>query len=182
MRMKQRKILLLLFVPFVLAGLIYLFVRMLSRKTLAAAPSAQVTPPITTTVVLPGQTIKSKIISLLTQAGYPLDTAKYFVAVSAFETAGWTSQVLKDSNNLFSLIVPNSKRLSYGEGQTIFASYDDAINGLVKYVLKPFKYPANYGTLRDLTDFMKSKGYYGIDSVTYYNGVAVWYNKLYPNG
>src|SRR5262249_6755719 len=111
--------------------------------------------------------------------GIPEQTIKFWIAVSAFETNGWTSQVFRDSNNLFNLIVPGLPALSYGEGQTIFASLEDAANGLYKYVIKPFNYPLYFPTLRTLTDFMKSKNFYISDSNSYYNGTLQWYNKLY---
>ena len=112
-------------------------------------------------------------------------TAQYWVAVSAFETDGWTSQVLKDSNNLFSIEAwpgSNLPALSYGEGQIIFGSYAKAVDGLYKYVIKAIGYPLDFTTLANLTYFMKSKSFYQSDANTYYSGVADWYNQLFSNG
>jgi len=109
----------------------------------------------------------------------PEQTVKYWIAVSAYETNGWSSQVFKDSRNLFDLIVPGKPGLSYGEHQTIYSTLDEAAEDLVKQVLHPFKYPNVFTSLQQMTDLMKSKGYYGIDKATYYIGAAQWYNKLF---
>ena len=121
-------------------------------------------------------------------------TAKMWVAVSAHETAAkdsngtwvpWTSKVFRDSNNLMCIIVPNSRRLPYGEGQTIFDSMElsiDGPEGLYQRVLKPYKYPAHVQSIDDLVTFMKSKNYFTSDKAKYLTGVKSWYQKLFPNG
>lgn len=129
------------------------------------------------------------IMKTLQRLGISEQTAKYWVAVSAFETASgktpWASRVFKDSNNLFCIIVPGSKRLQYGEGQTIFENATlsiDGAEGLYQRVLKPFKYPAHVSSIDALVDYMKSKSYFTSDKAAYLAGVKLWYSKLFPNG
>lgn len=125
------------------------------------------------------------IHKVLSAAGYSEQTIKYWTSVSAFETAEhgvpWTSQVLHDSNNLFNLIVPGSKKLSYGEGQTIYDTLEQSVHGLIDKVIKPFNYPANYATLDDLIDTMKKHGYFGGNIDDYKAGVHFYFSKLYGN-
>lgn len=131
--------------------------------------------------------IKEKIISILTSRGVSPRTAKYWAAISAFETAypysnnakPWNSPVFKDTNNPFNLIVPGSKRLDRGEGQTIYATVEDGINALYDHVIRPFKYPLDAESLEALNRYQKKKGYFisGLDD--YIAGSARWYDKLF---
>jgi hypothetical protein len=113
--------------------------------------------------------------------GMPEQTAKYWVAVSMFETTTWTSRVYKDSNNLFCLIIPKSNRLPYGEGQTIFGSKKEAAQALIDHVIKPFKYAMNYTSISALVEQMKAKGYFESGQDAYTQGVIAMYRKQYPN-
>jgi hypothetical protein len=149
-RSKQSRILLLLFALIGLAGLL------MYRKK---------------------ESPRQAIIKILKRNGIPQDTIDYWIAVSQFETAGWTSHVFNDSKNLFNIIVPGSIRLNYGEGQTIFNSYDEAAQGLVDHVLRPFKYPAVYDSPESLVAFMKSKNYFSSDVGTYSAGVREYYDE-----
>lgn len=133
------------------------------------------------------QTVIRKVLS---QVGLSPQMVKYWTAVSAFETADqtkkpyapWNSRVLGDSRNLFNIIVPDSRRLQYGEGQTIFDTWEDSVWGLYNRVMKPFKYPAHVESLEDLVRYMKLKGYFTAPLDGYLNGARYWYNKLYPEG
>jgi len=115
---------------------------------------------------------------VLTKYSLSQSTINYWIAVSAFETAGWTSQVYRDSNNLFNLIVPGSNKLQYGEGQTIYPDPESSAIALWTEVIKPFKYSLNYPSLRSLTDDMATKQYYVSDPLIYYQGCLTWYNRL----
>lgn len=157
-------------------------IRKSRAQAMPSSPSAQGSGT-SSSLLLPNQQQIMQIIQD-TLEGYGMDeqTAKFWVAVSAFETAGWTSQVFADSNNLFDIRHwPGSKLpyLSYGEGQVIFDSYQAAADGLIKYVLTPFSYHKNELTLQNLTDEMKQNGYYESDSTTYFVDVSQWYTKLY---
>lgn len=96
---------------------------------------------------------------------------KFWTAVSWFETAGWTSNVLKQSNNLFCIIVPGSTRLNFGEGQTIYPDFESSVDGLIDHVIKPFKYPSEVFTIDELVAFMKKKGYFKGSETAYLAGV-----------
>lgn len=127
---------------------------------------------------------QSVIKELLWELGISEPTIKFWTAVSALETDFWKSRVFKDSNNLFCIIVPGSKRLQYGEGQTIFANIEDSIigpEGLYKRVLKPFKYPAHVQSLDELVSAMKQRGYFTSDAKAYLQRLKQVYTQLYPN-
>ena len=106
--------------------------------------------------------------------------------MSFFETdeggrgVGWNSRVFKDSKNLFNLRVPNSKTLPYGEHQTIYGSLDEAAQGLVDHVIRPFRYPLQFKSLSDLVAFMKTKNYFESSLDSYQLGAARAYRILYP--
>ena len=122
------------------------------------------------------QTVIAKVLS---RYGINAKTIKYWIAVSAFETKGWTSKVYKDSKNLFTIIGPGDEHLDYGEGQSIYSSISDSVVALYKRVMVPFKYPLSYESIDDLVDTMKSKGYFTGDANNYKTGVKYWYQKIY---
>jgi len=158
---KQSRVLLVIFG---ILGLLVLSLRLLGKGMWTMKPKPQ-----------------SVITKVLKEVGISDPTIRFWVAVSAFETAGWTSRVFNDSNNLFCIIVPGSKRLQYGEGQTIFDSLEDSVYGLYNRVMKPFKYPAHVQSIDELVAFMKSKNYFTSDAKAYTSGVKQWYSKLFPN-
>lgn len=133
------------------------------------------------------ETPQKVIKKVLSRYGISDRAIKFWTAVSAFETAypydssqkPWNSPVLKDTNNLFNIIVPGSKRLQRGEGQTIYDNFEDSVVGLYEHVIKPFKYPADYESLDSLIDFMKSKNYFTSGIESYKAGAEKWYKKLY---
>jgi hypothetical protein len=125
------------------------------------------------------RTPQSVIQQILWSLGVDQQTIKYWTAVSAFETAGWTSRVFKESNNLFCLIVPGTKKLQYGEGQTIFETWEEAATALYFRVMKPFKYSMKYNSIEELVRYMKQKNYFTSDEAAYVAGVNRWYNTLY---
>lgn len=133
---------------------------------------------------------QSVIKKILSPLGLSPQMVKYWTAVSAFETADqnvkpyspWNSRVLRDSKNLFNIIVPGSQRLQYGEGQTIFPTWEDSVIGLYERVMKPFRYPAHVESLEDLVRYMKLKNYFTAPLDGYLKGARYWYDKLYPNG
>lgn len=148
-----------LLILFGLIGLPFLFWRMMGRS--------QSEP----------ETIIRRVLS---RYSIPEQTIRYWIAVSALETSGWTSRVFKDSNNLFCLIVPKSDRLPYGEGQTIFLSMEDAADALYRRVIVPFHYPLSYASIDDLVMTMKDKGYFTAPLPGYLAGAKSWFNKLFP--
>lgn len=128
------------------------------------------------------------IRSTLSSYGISEGTIRLWIAVSALETNGWTSKVFQDSNNLFCLIIPKSKRLDYGEGQTIFMNeqgmYDsplhEAADALYRHVILPFKYKLEYSSIDELVTAMKERKYFTASINSYLTGVKFWYPKLFP--
>jgi len=125
------------------------------------------------------QSPKGAISKVLASVGMDEQTIKFWIAISAFETNGWTSRVFKDSNNLFNIIVPGSVKLSYGEGQTIYSGIEESVRGLYDHVLKPYRYPLSFRKLADLVAFMKSKNYFESNEDAYLSGCKQWYKKLF---
>lgn len=122
---------------------------------------------------------KNQIERVLVAHGIGKETARMWVAVSAFETASWTSEVYRKAHNLFGLIIPGSKRLDFGEGQTIFANNRESIEALYKSVIVARKYAANYTTIDFLVADMKAKGYFTGNVTNYVAGVKAKYKALY---
>jgi hypothetical protein len=119
------------------------------------------------------------ITRVMRNEGVDEKTIKQWIAISAFETAGWTSRVFRDSNNLFNLRVPGSVTLSYGEKQTVYGSLEDSVNGLFQHVLRPFSYPLNYSSIDSQVQAMKQRGFFTSGLQSYIDGVKLWYSKLY---
>jgi hypothetical protein len=117
---------------------------------------------------------KSTIQNLLRQAGYSDNVAKWWAAVSDHETATWTSNLFKTHNNLFGMKQPKKRAtLSAGEvagGFASFRSIEDSVGDLILY-MQEWGYPKNFFNLESMIDFMKSKGYFEDDLMTYYNSV-----------
>lgn len=117
---------------------------------------------------------KQRITSLLKKAGYSDNVAKWWAAVSAFETADWTSDLFKESNNLFGMKQPN-KRATTSAGPTksgfaSFRSIEDSIQDLLLY-LDDFNYPKDTTGLLAFIGEMKDNGYFEERFDTYYDGV-----------
>ena len=119
------------------------------------------------------------IIQTLMSKGMDLQTARQWVTVAALETNGFTSQVYKDSHNLFGLRRADKPALGYGEHQNIFPNDLDSINALFEWVIKYWNYPLNFSSIQDQAEFMKSKWYYGGDIPTYVKNMVYWWNKLF---
>lgn len=110
----------------------------------------------------------------------------YWRAVSAMETAGWTSPLYKQANNMFGMKQP-AKRATTSKGPFSFAgsgvkwasfySPSDSVADQLLY-LREFNYPTEFVTLRAMIDYMGSKGYYGSESSdSYYAKVLAWAKK-----
>lgn len=128
--------------------------------------------------------VRHTIRKRLTGSGYTSKQAYFWFLVSNMETAGFTSNLFKTANNLFGMKQP-SLRPTTSEGPTsgfaTFASVELAAADLVLY-LQEFNYPSNFMTLSDQLVFMKSKGYFGDETLDSYRGkVVAWANKFgYP--
>lgn len=106
--------------------------------------------------------------------GYAAQVADWWVAVSNFETAAWTSPLYKNAHNLFGMKQPRVREtLSQGPTSSGFASFASDIDSVLDLVLymKEFNYPKDFLNFYDFIVFMKSKGYYEEDFRYYYDGV-----------
>lgn len=123
------------------------------------------------------------IRNTLKRAGYSDRVVNNWIAISAHETAGWTSRVYRDANNLFGMTLAGKNTtavgaLPYGEHQAIYNNIQSSADDLVLYLQKRFKYPADFATLRDQVEYMKSKNYFGDSFANYYAGALRWKNEL----
>lgn len=123
---------------------------------------------------------KATIKRILRNAGFSSENVKYWIAVSAFETANFTSDVFKDGKNLFGVRYESWPiHLAYGEGQNVYDTFDASVNDLIHAVINPFSYSKNYASLPDLVHAMKSKGYFTSNEGTYLAGVQEYYDKFF---
>lgn len=129
---------------------------------------------------------KNLLYRILKRAGASPDTAKMWVAVSAFETDGWTSINFKRDNNPAGLTLANKETTALGlapdpnpEALARYGSKRAGYNDLALYMFTRWNYPGQFTSISSLVSFMQSKGYFTGDQVTYASGVQLWYNKLF---
>ncbi len=127
--------------------------------------------------------VKSQIIAILINSGYPESIARYLVAVSAFETGNWKSEVYKRNHNLFGMRMPEIRRTTAigdvdQDGYANYASNADSAKDMVFY-LRWFDYKYFYVDLYDFVRDMKVKGYFEADFNTYYLGVRTKYMEIF---
>jgi hypothetical protein len=159
---KRSRFLLVVFVIIGLAGLVILLLRM---------------------------RVRSRLYRNLVRAGVSSGTARMWVAVSAFETDGWTSINFTRDHNPVGMTLASANTTAAGlapdPNPEALARYDSlgaGIKDLVLYMFTRFKYPGTFTSIGDLANYMQSKGYFTGDPTVYSQGVQTWYNKLYSNG
>lgn len=128
----------------------------------------------------PKQVIKRN----LSADGFDSENVKYWICVSAFETAKWTSSVFKQTNNLFGIVYYGANSYSYGklttgEGQSMYRSLSLSCQDLIHAVIRPFKYSKNYQSISQLVSDMKLHGYFTGSQEDYLAGVEMYYEKFY---
>lgn len=115
------------------------------------------------------------ILDKIEAAGYSFDFAKYWVAVSKFETANYTSPLYRDAHNLFGMGYPTVGK-DYGstmskEGlKSKYPTDNDSIDDLIEYLVA-FKYPHTVKSPDELVRIMKQNGYFTADENTYLQGI-----------
>lgn len=124
---------------------------------------------------------KEMITSTLTSSGINEQTARFWVAVSAHETGGWTSAIFKENNNLFGMRLPSRNTLAVGvnRGHAVFPSILDSAKDLVLYFDRLNWAQRNFNTIPELVAYMKSKNYFTANESEYRAGVERWYKKIY---
>lgn len=161
-------------------GLLYLLFAYLSKRNQSTAgnlPSPGKTSPDLLTGKA-GAAIRNAL------AGYPEQTIRNWIAISAHETGGWTSRIYREANNLFGMTLASKNttaigRGPYSEGQAMFASIDDSAKDIRLYMEKRFSYPRQFPTLLDQILYMKSKGYFTDSVDNYFTAVEKWKRKFY---
>lgn len=131
-------------------------------------------------------TTAQKIIeATLTKAGYPLETVRYWVCISAFETAGWTSQIFRKYNNLWGMTLAPRDTTAIGvasdtpEKQAIYSSVQSSADDIVLFMQKRWRYPKTWSNIAHLVSYMKDRNYFTGNKDQYIAGVESWYKKLY---
>lgn len=132
-----------------------------------------------TTISLSG--LRETIQGGLQNEGFSRRQGYWWFLVSQMETAGFTSNLFRNFHNLFGMKQPAKRdTLSLGptpSGFATFASDQDSVKDLALY-LREFHYPYDFNTLDDQLKFMKSKGYFGDETLDSYRGkVIAWANK-----
>ena len=126
--------------------------------------------------------IQEIILSELQQSGYVYPYSQYWVYVSKMETAGWTSDLFKTRLNLWGMRTPQTRfTTATNKGsRDIWANYESvrsAAKDIVLY-MDALNYPKRVGSLQELIQIMKEKGYYGDEDFgSYYTKVVSWINK-----
>lgn len=115
---------------------------------------------------------------------------RFWMAISAHETNGWTSEAFTKGNNLFGMgWVASGGRigdprslaigaLAGGERSDIFSSVEDSVKDLLLYFQRTHWLKLNYDTVDDLVNAMKAKGYFTDTTSNYLNGVKSWLSKI----
>lgn len=123
------------------------------------------------------QTIKN----LASKYGFSERVAAYAVAVSAFETGGYTSSLFKRANNAFGMRIPTKRKsLRTGEDNnySVYRSVGDSFEDFFIY-LDALGYNTDYPTLFSFVSAMKAKRYFEADLQAYYRGCSVYFDKYF---
>jgi hypothetical protein len=127
------------------------------------------------------------ILKELTRAGIDEKTARFWVAVSAHETAfansyqtPWTSPVYIQNRNLFGMRLPSGNTTAIGSnlGHAVYPSIQDSAKDLILYFQRLRWDRVNFNSIPELVTYMKQKGYYEAPLADYQRGVEYWYKKL----
>lgn len=123
---------------------------------------------------------KKIIFETLTQSGMDAVTARFWVAVSAHETGGWTSRIYRENHNLFGMRLPSVNTTAIGAryGHAVFRSDSDSAKDLVKYFDRLKWKQINFSDSDSLVDEMKRKKYFEAPLDLYKSAVKKWLAKL----
>lgn len=129
---------------------------------------------------------KAVITRKLTAAGFSDREIQNWIAISAHETAGWTSRVYQEANNLVGMTLASRNttaigELPYGEHQAIYTSIESSADDLVLFLTVRYKYPKDFATLEEQIRYMKDRGYFGDSFKNYYAAVLNWKKNLFDS-
>jgi hypothetical protein len=125
----------------------------------------------------PKETIKTILSQKLND-----QNVKYWTAISAFETAGWTSDIYKENHNLFGMRLPSKNTTAIGEnrGHAVFKDDAGSAKDLLLYFDRLNWSKVNYSSIDEIVQMQVAKGYFTADPALYLSGAKQWYKKLYP--
>jgi len=111
--------------------------------------------------------------------GFDTQTARYVVAQSGHETAGWTSSIYLKNNNAFGMkyagqINAAGQKNGYANYSTVRMSVQDL--GIWVH-RRAFLIP--FVSLTHYVHFLKMNRYFEDSEANYLKGCENWYNKLY---
>lgn len=120
----------------------------------------------------------------LLKAGYPQQTINFWVCISAFETAGWTSKIFLRYNNLWGMEYSFINSTAIGvtdtpEKQAAYSSVQSSADDLILFMQKRWRYPKAWNNLADLIAYMKQRNYFASNQYDYLNGVMSYYKKFF---
>ena len=104
----------------------------------------------------------------------------FIVSVSAFETGGFKSPVLRKNKNLFGMRLPVKRpTVAIGEkgGYSNYASFRNSVEDF--YIWADYTEMPNVTSLKQFVREMKKRKYFEADFEHYYNGCLTWFNILY---
>jgi hypothetical protein len=121
-----------------------------------------------------------KVYNLLVQSGLNPDIAQYATAQSANETAGFTSELLKENNNLYGMKYAGQSSSS-GE-KNGYANYDKIQLSVVDLVIWLNRHGLNNTVIESLDDyvaFIKSNDYFEADEFAYLTNCQYYYDLIF---
>lgn len=120
------------------------------------------------------QGVDTQITNSFIKAGFDNNNARWWAAVSRFETANYTSTLAVKYNNYFGMTWPGQTGINKGQaGTTNFVSYatvQDSINDAIAWI-KMNGVGTSYPTLNSLIYAMYNADYFTEDPNTYFLGV-----------
>lgn len=128
------------------------------------------------------KTLANNIFRILMVHGFPEKEARIITAQSAFETAGWTSDLVEQNNNYFGMKYAG-QALSTGE-KNGFANYlnmEDSLQDYRKwFTLNAASYKPEYSnSVTEYVAWLKSIGYFEAPEFIYSNGVREYFNAIF---
>ena len=118
--------------------------------------------------------VDAAIQSTFRANGFDANNAKWWAAVSRFETANYTSELATKYNNFFGMTSPGQTGVNQGKAATTnflkYASPQDSINDAVQWALMN-NMSKNYKTLASMVYDMSAHHYFTEDVNQYFLGV-----------
>jgi len=134
--------------------------------------------------IMPTADDSLKVFNLLLNTGLNEILSRYATAQSAFETGGFTSDLLKSNNNLFGMKYGGQVN-SIGE-KNGYANYSDYAHSVADFVAwysrkrsSIFSLPLYINSLASYVRFLKNNSYFEAVEADYLAGVTSWYNRIF---